>query len=299
MDRAEDEAEAWGRGVGATARVGAAERLELGDRIGQSETLRRLALLAGSFRDYARRERRRRVARRPHETHDVTLGDDWARILPAELVSLRHPLLGRALRHRALEGRMQVYRLDGPDDRGKGPLVVCLDGSGSMQGDRDLWAKAVTLALCDIARRQHRACRVISFSDGERATRTFDVIPRARRTRPTADLGEVVRLAEHFPGGGTSFVPPLRKAIEALAESTYSLGDVVFITDGEADVPENVLEELSSARRRLAFRVYGVWVDVGRSPRDEALAVLGRFCDEVTTVSRLTADSVRDLFVKI
>ncbi len=304
MDRAEADVEAWGRGVGASGSVSASERLALGDRIGSSENLRRLAALAGAFREFARKERRRRIARRAAETHDVVLGDDFARALPSELVLLRHPLLGKALRRRALDAEMQTYRLEGPDDRGRGPLVVCLDGSGSMQGDRDLWAKAVTLALMDVARRQHRKCRVISFSDGTKALRTFDLLPVDRRSvRRDADLGEVVRLAEHFPGGGTDFAAPLRKAVESLRESPYRRGDVVFVTDGEADLPPEVLEEVEEARRRQGFRIYGVYVDVGgdvaRVQEGRGLETLRKFCDDVTSVTRLTAESVRDLFVKV
>jgi uncharacterized protein with von Willebrand factor type A (vWA) domain len=299
MDRAEEEAEAWGRGVGAGGRVDAPERLALGDRIASSESLRRLAALAGAFRDLARKERRRRIARRAAETHDVVLGDDWARVLPVELAVLRHPALGRALRRRALDGELLTYRLDGPDDRGRGPLVVCLDGSGSMQGDRDLWAKAVTLALMDVARRQKRRCRVVSFSDSAKSIRTFDLLPPARGSvRRQADLGAVVRLAEHFPGGGTDFVSPLREALGALRQSGFRKGDVVFVTDGEADVPASLVAEIDREKRRLGFRIYGVFVDVaGAMPHGPE--TLARFCDDVTSVSRLTGESVRDLFVKV
>jgi len=299
MDDAEAEAEAWGRGVGAGGRVDGPERLALGDRIASSESLRRLAALAGAFREFARKERRRRVARRAAETHDVVLGDEWSRVLPVELAVLRHPQLGRALRRRALDAELLTYRLEGPDDRGRGPLVVCLDGSGSMQGDRDLWAKAVTLALMDIARRQKRRCRVVSFSDGTQSLRTFDLLPPSRASiRREADLGAVVQLAEHFPGGGTDFVSPLRQALASLRESPFRRGDVVFVTDGEADVPPSLVDEVDHERRRLGFAVYGVFVDVGGAMPMGA-QTLATFCDEVTSVSRLTAESVRDLFVKI
>jgi uncharacterized protein with von Willebrand factor type A (vWA) domain len=305
IDRAEEEAESWGRGVGTGTPVSSAERIELGEKVAASEALRHLARLAGAFREFARAERRRRIARRATEVHDVGLGGDWARALPAELACLRHPQLGRALRLRALEGRMQVVRLEGPDDRGRGPLVVCLDGSGSMQGQRDLWGKAVALALADIARRQRRACRVISFSDSDKALAEFDLLPARRRgaVLPRSDAGALVRMAEHFPGGGTDFVLPLRRALTALDESSYRRGDVVFVTDGEASVPPAVVEEVAAARRRLGCHVYGVWVDLGAPPTDGVMhpgpEVLASFCDDVTTVSRLTADSVRDLFLKI
>ena len=46
-------------------------------------------------------------------------------------------------------------------------MVICVDGSGSMSGSKELWAKAVALTLMDIARREKRACLALVFSAGD------------------------------------------------------------------------------------------------------------------------------------
>ena len=48
------------------------------------------------------------------------------------------------------------YLLSGNEPLGKGPLVVLLDKSGSMDGPRDIWATALSLALLDQAHRERR-----------------------------------------------------------------------------------------------------------------------------------------------
>jgi uncharacterized protein with von Willebrand factor type A (vWA) domain len=42
-------------------------------------------------------------------------------------------------------------------------LVACLDKSGSMAGQPDLWATAVALALLDQARHEHRPFALLGF----------------------------------------------------------------------------------------------------------------------------------------
>ena len=49
-----------------------------------------------------------------------------------------------------------------------------------MTGDKEIWSKAVTLTLLEIARRQRRAFRSICFSSKETPLQVLDMNPRAR-----------------------------------------------------------------------------------------------------------------------
>jgi uncharacterized protein with von Willebrand factor type A (vWA) domain len=53
---------------------------------------------------------------------------------------------------------------------GKGPIIVSIDESGSMIGEKAHTAKALALALAWIARQQHRWCGLVAYSgdSGER-----------------------------------------------------------------------------------------------------------------------------------
>ncbi len=136
------------------------------------------------------------------EAYDIERGSELGRLIPAELVAMHHPGLTRRFRRRLLEGEMLQYRLREDEQKGKGPMVVCIDVSSSMQGDKELWAKAVSLTLMDIARRQRRLFRAVLFSSGPGSLQVLDLNQRAPLSART---GKVMEMAEYFPGGGTDF----------------------------------------------------------------------------------------------
>ncbi|MBI5546863.1 MAG: VWA domain-containing protein, partial [Deltaproteobacteria bacterium] len=196
--------------------------------------------------------------------------------------------------------------LRGDDRHGRGPVVVCVDGSGSMSGGRELWAKAVALALLEIARRQGRKARAIVFSGPESALSEFDLTRSGRlRGRSQVDLDAVIRLAECFPGGGTDFEKPLRGALEAVREHSLQGADVVFITDGEATISDAFAQELRREKKKRDLEIFAVLVDDpqptrntarGDDPMARAARELGKVADRMTTVTELTSEAARELF---
>lgn len=300
IDQAAELVEEFGLGAGGDGRVSAEKRMELGQRLMRSKKLQMLARLVGAFRDVALEARRKRVARAPQELHEINIGKDLERLLPAELLGLsksRRALHLDFLR-RLAEGELLEYRLHAAAERG--PMVVCVDGSGSMSGSKELWAKAVALTLMEIARREKRGCLGIIFSDGP-SLFEVELLSRTRgnkgRGRLRARDEEVLEFAEHFPGGGTSFEEPLARALTAVSGEgpgglKYRRGDIVFITDGEASVSDSLLERIEQRRKKHRFTIRGILVDGGNS-RGE---ILEKFCDDVRRVSDLTGDSVSDLF---
>lgn len=300
----EEKAQGFARSMGAQGPSDAAARLQLAEKLRGAKKLEQLAALAGAFRAQARAARKKNRERASEELYRVGRGRDLARVLPAELLALRDPLRRLEFLRRFVEGELQAYELRGSDRHGRGPLVVCLDGSGSMSGDRELWSKAVTLALVEIARRQNRKAKALVFSGPEAPVHAFELTQKKGLGRAPVDLNGVISLAECFPGGGTDFQKPLQAAAEALAESRYRGGDIVFITDGEAQLTPLFVDQFAKLKKERDFAVYGVVVDDPRSKNvlkgaptnNHAVEVLKRVADEVTTVSRLTADSVRGIF---
>lgn len=307
LGRMDDDADSFARALGAQAPRSAGERLALAQKLEKSQKLKQLALMAGAFRAEARAARRRRRERASAEVYRVGQGADLGRILPAELSVLRHPLRKRDFLRRLLEEQLAQYDLRGDDRHGRGPVVVCLDGSGSMSGPRELWAKAVTLSLLEVARKQGRRTRALVFSGAEAELASFDLTGKGKLTgRRPVNLEEVVRLAECFPGGGTDFEKPLRAALDAVRTTPLRGADIVFITDGEATVSDAFAEELRREKRRRDFAVFAVLVDdpsrnapVDQGTVTRAARELGKVADRMTTVSELTSKSARDLFKAI
>jgi uncharacterized protein with von Willebrand factor type A (vWA) domain len=143
----------------------------------------------------------------------------------------------------------------------------------------------------EIARRERRRFLGIIFSSG---TPLFEceLLEKGRGVRAKVRDEELLRFAEHFPGGGTSFEEPLTRAVEAVASGRYRRGDIVFITDGEANVSAELLEMLEAKRKKHRFKIRGILVDGPHS----SLETLERFSDEVRRVTDLAADSMGDLF---
>ncbi len=307
---------AFAEGIGGGVSLAAADRIDLAEQLHGNEKLLRLAALVGAFRADALATRRKRIRRAPSELHRVGRGGDLARILPSELAAFTSPEGRRDFLRRLVERDLAAYDLEGADRGGRGPLVICVDGSGSMRGSRELWAKGVSLALLEIARRQNRSAAALVFSGADMPVARFDLLPRKGRRRAgrrVAHLPEVVEFATHFPGGGTSFEKPLREAMALLREARLRRGDVVFVTDGAAPLSGPFIREVYEEKRRLDFSIYAVLVDdpslntvrapdgtaPGGSEVERGARELRKIADRLTTVSRLTSASVRDLFERL
>src|SRR6266849_5790014 len=161
-----------------------------------------------------------------------------------------------------------------------------------MQGDKELWAKAVSLTLMDIARRQRRLFRAVLFSSGPESLRVLD-LNNKRRYQP--ELTKVLEMAEYFPGGVTDFQTPIDAAIELLEDRKLERGDIVVITDGECQVAPEWLAGLRERKEELKFSIFAVLVDVGSSE----LSTLAQFSDRVSSVKKLTVEGSREIFLKI
>jgi uncharacterized protein with von Willebrand factor type A (vWA) domain len=292
LDDAAEEAESWGRALGARGPSSAGRSLELGRRLANNPKLKKLAQVLGRMREHALALRHRLFERPTDEVFEVETGRELARMLPQELCGVRHPLLRLDWQRRYLEASLLQYRLRGDDERGRGPMVVCLDTSSSMAGDKEIWSKAVALTLLEIARRERRRFRGILFSSAESDLFTIDL---NRGERYAADLAGSLDLAEYFAGGGTDFERPLEAAVECLGESRFRRGDVVLITDGECRVGDEWKERFLSAKQRLDFSLYAILIDVGGS----TLETLATLADRVSRVSELTDEGARDLFVRV
>lgn len=292
LDTAREDAEQWSTLLGSGQPSSATAPIDLGHRLARNTKLRRLAQLVGRMRTTARALRRTLYERDSGEVFAIDRGAAIERLLPSELLSLRQPLLRRDFRRRLLEGELLRYALRGPDRRGRGPMVVCLDGSSSMAGDKEIWAKAVTLTLLDIAARQRRPFRSICFAGADTPLQVLDLNPRQRFT---PDLEQVFALAEYFPGGGTDFQKPLDAARACLRADRRRRGDIVFITDGECHVTPEWLRGFQEEKTRLGFGVFSVLIDVGPS----SVAAVSGFSDHVTSVTQLTDDATREVFLKL
>src|SRR5262249_55916180 len=178
------------------------------------------------------------------------------------------------------------------EEKGRGPLIVCLDGSSSMAGEKEIWSKAVTLTLLDIAARQRRRFRSICFASAETPLQMV-CLNTGQRYSPL--IHPVFTPAEFFRGGGPYSQKPLSAALDCLRRASHARGDIVFITDGECRVDPEWLREFKAEKDKLGFSLFSILIDVGPS----SLGALKDFSDHITSVRQLTSEATREIFLKV
>lgn len=253
---------ATGRQEGTTAR-------KLASRLKRDERLARIAMLAGKFKRIAAQKQKSKVRHGADEITDVETGANLSRLLPSELAKLTHPLLRRVFLANLMEGKAMQYRLQGTDSLGRGPLVVCLDKSGSMDGPKDIWSTAVALALLEVAQRQRRPFALVSF-DG------------AVKHEAQVSIGGLLPEEALFVScsGGTNITGVLARALSIIQEGDKAMkrADIVLVTDGESETQDApVIRQLAEG---LSVTILGL--GIGVYPES-----LKPWCDEVHAIHRL------------
>jgi uncharacterized protein with von Willebrand factor type A (vWA) domain len=267
----------WGLSPGELRRMPAAERLELARQL-DSPRMRMIVELFGRLRSSMYRE----PAVIPDggiEPVGLELGGDLGRVTGVELLSLAG--LDELFFARVGDGALVQYAVQGETDAGHGGIILCVDGSESMdracQGyTREAWAQAVRLFLLRVAERDRRPLHVVNFGGpGE--------LSEARFASP-ADFApaRVMGASTAWFGGGTDFEGPLKRALEIAAAESDLRADVVFVTDGECRARQRALDAYRAGVGRLGVRTWGL--QLGGS-----WGGLASFCDRVFTVADLTS----------
>lgn len=244
-------------------------------RLSGSGRLRRIAELAGRLERLAAHKARSKVKPGVGEVHGIDVGHDLARLLPSELALLRHPRLRFVILSRLLQRRALCYGMTGREPQSRGPVVVLLDESSSMrEHGRDIWSKAVCLALLGTATKGKRSFHLVAFNGKVRREVSF---PKGRATAKA-----IQDALDHGCSGGTDFDAPVLRAIELIRTSKImKQADVVVITDGEDELEPDTIQ----AARSLT-RAEGVsWSVVGVGPEAELCAAsLGPIATSIVRV---------------
>ena len=223
-------------------------------RLQGSTRLRRIAELAGRLERLAAAKAKSTVKPGVGEVHGIDQGNDLARLLPSELVSLRHPRLRLALLSKIVQHRALCYGMKGKETQARGPIVVLLDESASMlEQGKAVWSKAVCLALLSTATRQKRAWHLIAFNGKIR--REVEVSAGQATAKLISDA------LDNGCAGGTDFDAPVLRAAEIIRTAkAMRKADVVIITDGEDDLePETVAQATTLTRLEgVSWFVVGV-----------------------------------------
>lgn len=223
------------------------------------------------------------------ETDGIHKSADVQRMLPAEAMLMRHKQFRKLWKVRLLERNLATYRIVGygyekvkrteTEDieidevshrkLERGPIIACLDTSGSMQGVPELVAKAITFELMRLAAAENRKCFLYTFSGpGDLEGKELSLTPDG--------LNGIIGLLSMSFGGGTDISDPMHAAISKVSESGWSRSDIVMVSDGEFHVPSNIQNLVNDARSKISLRVHGLIVVPNRNNSSNSMKQL---CD--------------------
>ena len=220
------------------------------------------------------RERETRLPDAPGEVMGIRHSDRLERMLGSEAAQIRHPVLRKLWRARLAESRLLTYQSEAvllervpdpaararehaaatpPETLSRGPIILCLDTSGSMKGAPETVAKAVALEALRVAQREGRGCLLVAFGGpGELIERELGA--NRDGLRALLDL-----MGQGFDGG-TDVQTPIEHAIARVRSARWRQADLLIVSDGEFGCTAATLAQLDAARAELGLRVQGILV---------------------------------------
>ena len=270
---------AWGDDAGTMEKN--AVNTELLQKVRQNPALLAISKYLGRFREIFARGKRNGYAYGRGETYALELGNDLSRAIGSEFAMLASPQTLPLFVKKYQQRRLKQYRRREPIHKGMGDIICCLDESGSTRGDAAAWGKSVALTLLDIATENRRKFALVHFA-GSSECKVDVFLPGQYSVQDKLDA------AETFLGGGTDFKRPLQEALQ-LMNSGFENADIVFLTDGLCELPEDYLETLRKVQAARKFTVTGILLDTGSPGMEFSLQP---FCQKIYRTSELGGDEI-------
>ena len=265
--------QAWGLGEGNNVKVPFGVKRSVLEQIRNSDYLRKFTDMIGKYKECAIAEQKKKVKNSAIEIKSVKMGKQVEDALPSDKMNLCNEVTKKDFYRRMNQGQLTVYDKTSQKDKNKGPIIVCIDQSGSMSGEKDMWAKALAVGILEVAQLQKREFACIPYDSYCRKTTIIH--------KDEISPEKIIGIAQERATGGTDFERPLKEASELIKDSNFKEADIVFITDGDCGVSDDFRRKFKQLKEDKEFRTMGVLVDYGHCTSK----TLEDFCDSITTVS--------------
>lgn len=194
------------------------------------------------------------------ETKGICYSNDISTVLPSELALMKNPATKKLFQLRFAQKQLMSFDFQRKVQRSreesvqeevsiekkepKGPIIICVDTSGSMHGTPENIAKTITFALSKIAIEEERKCYLISFSTGIETLELSDF-------KKGDGLERLVRFLQMSFNGGTDASPALQHAVEMLQTDGYKNADVLMISDFVmGNLPSNLVDSINTEKEK-------------------------------------------------
>ncbi len=230
----------------------------------------------------------------------LRLSGEITSALPSELAMSKNPATQRYFAQKFAEkkllsyaytNRQKTYRTETTtkevevakkETEQKGPVIICVDTSGSMQGTPERVAKTITFALAKKCLDEDRKCFLISFSTEIEVQDLSDF-------EKSNGLAELVAFLRMSFNGDTDASPALEKSLELMQTNKWKNADVLAVTDGEMGGFSAKLVSDVNAHKEKKSKFY--LLEVGYSGNPEVIKVF----DEHWQYDTNARDSMRHL----
>ena len=130
------------------------------------------------------------------------------------------------------------------DTEQKGPVIICVDTSGSMNGTPERVAKTITFALAKKCLDEVRKCYLISFS-------TKIEIQDLSCFSKSNGIGKLINFLRKSFYGGTDAGPALVKSLELMKTNEWKNADVLVVSDMiMGDFSETLKADIEAQREK-------------------------------------------------
>jgi uncharacterized protein with von Willebrand factor type A (vWA) domain len=256
VEECKEAAAAMGMGPGAPGSNDPKVIAAIYRRVRNNPTLRRICELAGRYRRVAQSKQRQKATHGMDDMVGVVLDGDLGKLLPHELAKLALPEFEDDTLRRLVERQVQCREYRSTEPVARGPILPCVDESGSMEGEKGDMAKAIALTMAWIARMQKRWCGLVAYSGGS-GERLLALPPGHW------DEGAVMDWLERFIGYGSTLDVPIQELPDYYRRLGAPVGktDVILITDAICSIPASLQQQFLSWKQSVQARVIALIIE--------------------------------------
>lgn len=202
------------------------------------------------------RERQEQAERKSQESlAGITLGNEISYVLPQELVKLNEPATESLFDLNYIERNLIRFDLAGianiDDQHGhipsspsheRGPIILCVDTSSSMQGIPESYAKAIVMSIATKCHMAKRDCFIINFSVH------IEKLLVSKNTNNTDQL--VSQFLTKSFNGGSDLDEALTECLKLMKnDPIFYRSDVLCITDGKVKYSPYLVDLIQNRKK--------------------------------------------------
>lgn len=207
--------------------------------------------------------------------------DQLSTVIPAEFALLSSPETALIFSKKFVEKKLLAFHYRSPSATAKnqqasehtrqsysdekGPVIICVDTSGSMYGEPERIAKSLAFGILDFALKDKRSAFLISFSTD---------IQTLEMTGIERDFEKMIDFLQRSFHGGTDLQPALAAALDMLDKERFKKADVLVISDFVIPyIDKGMQTSIEQHRQNQGTHFHSLYITRRLDPRSKPLPI--------------------------